>query len=57
MKPAPAIDGFWKRFLKSQGQDNCPCPDTFYFCDNRHNADSCVALVVKGVKQATAPSQ
>ena len=57
MKPTPAINAFWKRFVKSQGIDNRPCPVAFYFCDNRHDADSCAALVVAGIKQATAPSQ
>ena len=57
MKPTPAIDTFWKRFVKSHGIDNCSCPNAFYFCDNRHDADNCAALVVAGIKQATAPSQ
>ena len=57
MKPTPAIDAFWKRFLKSYGISNHPCPVVFYFCDNRHDADTCAALVVAGIKQATAPSK
>ena len=57
MKPTPAINAFWKRFVKSHGIDNRPCPIAFYFCDNRHDADTCTALVVAGIKQATAPSQ
>ncbi|GIR81987.1 MAG: hypothetical protein CM15mP83_7130 [Flavobacteriaceae bacterium] len=32
------------------------CPPSFYFCDNRQDADACATLVVKGIKQATAPS-
>ena len=56
MNPTPAIDSFWKRFLKSHGKDKRPCPDAFYFCDNQLDADICSALVLKGIKQATAPS-
>ena len=57
MKPTPAIDAFWKRFLKSHGISNHPCPVVFYLCDNQHDADTCAALVVAGIKQATAPSK
>jgi len=57
MKPTPAIDTFWKRFVKSHGINNHPCPVAFYFCDNRHDADTCAKLVFAGIKQATAPSQ
>ena len=57
MKPTPAIDDFWKRFLKSHGISKHPCPVVFYFCDNGHDADTCAALVVAGIKQATAPSK
>ena len=29
-------------------------PDSFYFCDNKKDADECAELVVQGIKQATA---
>ena len=31
-------------------------PSSFYFCDNKKDADQCAELVVKGIKQATATS-
>jgi uncharacterized protein YhfF len=56
MKPTPTVDAFWKRYTNSQEIDNRPCPDAFYFCDNRQDANVCAELVVAGIKQATAPS-
>lgn len=31
-------------------------PISFYFCDNKEDADQCASLVVQGIKQATATS-
>ena len=56
MKTTTSIDAFWTRFVKSQGIDNRTSPIAFSFCDNRNDADTCAALVVAGIKQATAPS-
>lgn len=30
--------------------------DSWYFCDNEHDADECAGLVIKGIKRATSPS-
>ncbi|MEL7003821.1 MAG: ASCH domain-containing protein [Bacteroidota bacterium] len=51
------IQMFWNSF-KEQNPDckQKDLSDTFYFCDNRKDADECADLVVKGVKQATATS-
>ena len=51
-----SIDLFWQQFLKTHALGKLPCPPSFYFCDNRQDADACASLVVKGIKQATAPS-
>jgi uncharacterized protein YhfF len=51
-----SIDRFWQQFLNTHELGKLPCPPSFYFCDNRQDADACATLVVKGIKQATAPS-
>ena len=50
------MDIFWQQFLNTHALGKLPCPPSFYFCDNRQDADACATLVVKGIKQATAPS-
>ncbi|MGB1941156.1 MAG: ASCH domain-containing protein [Flavobacteriaceae bacterium] len=51
-----SIHHFWEQFLNTHALGKLPCPHSFYFCDNRQDADACATLVVKGIKQATAPS-
>ena len=51
-----SIHRFWQKFLNNHVLGKLPCPPSFYFCDNRQDADACASLVVKGTKQATAPS-
>ena len=31
-------------------------PQSFYFCDNKKDADECAKLVIQKIKQATSPS-
>ena len=31
-------------------------PESFYFCDNEKDGNDCAKIVVKNIKQATAPS-
>ena len=50
-----SIARFWQQFLNNHTL-KLPCPPSFYFCDNRQDADACATLVVKSIKQATAPS-
>ena len=51
------VERFWNDYLNLN-----PCnkkketPLSFYFCDNKKDADECAELVVKGIKQATATS-
>ena len=55
-----SIERFWPPFINIHGLGKRPLkkppPPSFYFCDNRQDADACATLVVKGIKQATAPS-
>lgn len=47
----------WDTFLKRNPNNPIKkIPISFYFCDNKKDADDCAELVVKGIKQATAPS-
>ena len=51
------IDLFWKNFITDNTRYvNEKTPESFYFCDNEKDANDCAKLVVKKIKQATAPS-
>lgn len=51
------ISSFWKAFKKSNSSyENISQPQSFYFCDNKIDADACAELVLKKIKQATSPS-
>ena len=48
----------WEKFIhKHPEYSSEEEPDSFYFCDNEKDANECAALVVKGIKQATATSK
>ena len=48
---------FWNKFIMDNpNYKNFIIPGSFYFCDNKRDADLCAKLVVNGIKQATAPS-
>lgn len=48
---------YWKEFQKNNPEYiNTPQPQSFFFCDNKKDADECAELVVKKIKQATSPS-
>ena len=48
---------FWITFQESNPEYmNHEQPLTFYFCDNKRDADECADLVVRGIKRATSPS-
>ena len=50
-------DSLWNDFLsKYSNHKTKDKPVSFYFCDNKKDADECAELVVKGVKRATATS-
>ena len=51
------IELFWKNFITDNTRYvNEKIPESFYFCDNEKDANDCAKLVVKNIKQATAPS-
>ncbi|MBE8720808.1 ASCH domain-containing protein [Sphingobacterium pedocola] len=48
---------YWKKFQSSNPEyRNIKQPQSFYFCDNKEDADACVELVVQKIKRATSPS-
>lgn len=50
------IELFWKNFITDNTRYvNEKTPESFYFCDNEKDANDCAKLVVKKIKQATAP--
>ena len=47
----------WNSFLENNpDNNNKEIPISFYFCNNKKDADECAELVVKGIKRATATS-
>jgi len=51
------IEKFWNRFLGSNSDFSTKAiPPSYYFCDNKKDADECADLVVKDIKKATATS-
>jgi uncharacterized protein YhfF len=53
----PSVPRLWANYLATSGQPaSTPCPPSWHFCDNEHDADTCAALVLAGRKRATAPS-
>jgi uncharacterized protein YhfF len=52
-----SVKVLWNSFLeKNLDNINKEIPISFYFCDNKKDADECAELVVKGIKRATATS-
>ena len=51
------IEKFSNKFISSN-PDYCSkaIPQSYYFCDNKKDADECADLVVKDIKKATATS-
>jgi len=52
-----SVENLWKDFIDENPQnENIKTPISFYFCDNKKDADACAELVVNGIKKATATS-
>lgn len=52
-----SVEGLWNEFLsKNPNNKTKEILGSFYFCDNKKDANECAELVVKGIKQATATS-
>lgn len=50
-------DSFWKEFQQEMPEyRGLETPPSYYFCDNKKDADECADLVRKGIKQATTHS-
>lgn len=56
-KTNPTVKALWHAFIAQHpAHADTPMPPHFYFCDNEADANTCADLVVKKIKQATAPS-
>jgi len=52
-----SVESLWSEFLdKNPDNKGKEVPISFYFCDNKKDADECANLVVKNIKRATATS-
>jgi len=48
---------YWEEFQKNNREYmSFEQPPSFFFCDNKKDADECADLVVQKIKQATSPS-
>ena len=55
--PNQSVLNLWECFVRQYPKyRNISIPKHFYFCDNEQDANTCAELVVKKIKQATAPS-
>lgn len=51
------IEQYWKEFqAKNPFYLKEEQPESYYYCDNKKDADECADLVVQGIKQATSTS-
>ena len=52
-----SVETLWNDFITHHPHNRIKeIPASFYFCDNKKDADECAELVVKGIKKATATS-
>jgi uncharacterized protein YhfF len=52
-----SVKNLWNSFIEENPNiKNKEIPISFYFCDNKKDADECAELVVNGIKRATATS-
>jgi len=52
-----SVEYLWNDFLAQTPTNKIKkVPPSFYFCDNKKDANECAVLVSKGIKQATATS-
>lgn len=57
MQHQTTINLYWEEFQINNGEYlDIEQPQTFFFCDNKKDADECAELVVQKIKQATSPS-
>ena len=51
-----SVEQLWARYRAANPDAPAEAPAAFHFCDNQADADICAALVLEGLKRATAPS-
>lgn len=52
-----SVENLWRNFIQENPENKIKeTPISFYFCDNKKDADECAELVVNGIKRATATS-
>lgn len=51
-----SVERLWQHYRRAHPDAPIACPLVYHFCDNPKDADACAALVVAGIKQATASS-
>jgi len=52
-----SVNNIWENFIeRNPDNKNKEIPISFYFCDNKIDADNCAELVLNGIKRATATS-
>jgi uncharacterized protein YhfF len=56
MSNSNQLNSYWQSYLASlpQGVEHPAMPEAWHFCDNEQDANELAALVLAGVKQATA---
>ncbi|TCK23818.1 uncharacterized protein YhfF [Ancylobacter aquaticus] len=52
----PSLGQLWARYRAVNADAPMEAPAAFHFCDNAEDANLCLALVLAGVKRATATS-
>lgn len=53
----PSVYKLWNQLLLENSERSSETlPTSFYFCDNKKDADECLKLVLEGIKRATATS-
>lgn len=51
------IECYWKKFQEQNAEyASISQPPSYFYCDNKKDADECAELVVNKIKQATSPS-
>lgn len=56
-KPHDSVSKLWNSFVvKHPKFKNVTIPESYYFCDNKKDANECAKLVVEGTKRATTSS-
>ena len=56
-KTNASVANMWMDFIENNAEfTNIETPNSWYFCDNKKDADECAELVILGIKRATTAS-